>query len=568
MRLLERESWKHLDKDRLICPICHQSGVKWTNKGPSGSPSATGTRRFSIRCDGSLTGTPCGHSGRLVNILLQQQDSDYLDIGQQIASAHQQLEVLTRSEAAALRQPKTRTSNTPKRTIAPLSSNTIPSILSHFSPSPATTIPTSHNPTDHPSNPDSLYTDPSTLPSTLHQHSNLPSSLTSDTQSLTSQPSPLQNRFSEFSYNRSRDRLTTPSTLDTLQTMSSSSKKTVTSSSLSTSTPSSHIDQSHLLEQVSRMSNHAKEAEIRRLTDPSPIPAAAPIKPSIPAEPINAEIDMEEEDGEVFESIPATKLAAFKADLTKTVLEETPPQNTPPVWCFEAPTQEVQSWDHQLYMRGFAEPGPLRYTIIRNALLTLGISSGILDMSFIGKSVVHLLCDSSKAAFIQSRLTDKGVFLPAFNPLEVPELVVRTTNLKKNERWKGAAIIKAACLDGIDDDMAHEIRAQAQIFADERAQRDASRVFDGPTSTTAQHRPVAVPRSILKKRAADDTPTAAPTSSNRFQTLENEDDDQKPGYPPLTASLSAAFSLTVRPHHDLDTSMEPPQAGRANGEFS
>ncbi|KAI8832876.1 hypothetical protein BC829DRAFT_422698 [Chytridium lagenaria] len=178
---------------------------------------------------------------------------------------------------------------------------------------------------------------------------------------------------------------------------------------------------------------------------------------------------MVEEEGEVFESISATKLAAFKADLTKNVVKEllvamkeaginkpSPPPhgsrrtapkifsenfdvNTPrpppgPL-SFAAAARQIARGDAtpehaarmvfrstyprsnisgitNLYMRGYAEPGPFRYTIIRNALLTLGIDSGVLDMSFIGKSVVHLLCDSSKATFIQSRLTNKGCVPP------------------------------------------------------------------------------------------------------------------------------------------------------------
>ncbi|KAI8828129.1 hypothetical protein BC829DRAFT_424250 [Chytridium lagenaria] len=233
---------------------------------------------------------------------------------------------------------------------------------------------------------------------------------------------------------------------------------------------------------------------------------------------------MDTEDGEVLEALSTTKLAAFKADLTKTVVSEilgamkdagltnlstrhsTPRRPSPKVFSehfdttahrqpagpmsFAAAARQIARGDAtpehaarmvfrstyprstipgitNLYMRGYAEPGPLRYTIIRNALLTLGISTGVLDMSFIGKSVVHLLCDSSKAEFIQGRLTDKGVFLPAFDPLEVPDLVVSSSKSKEERARegrqncikrlgglfaRGGTQIKSACLEGVDEE--------------------------------------------------------------------------------------------------------------------
>ncbi|KAI8847299.1 hypothetical protein BC829DRAFT_418450 [Chytridium lagenaria] len=262
---------------------------------------------------------------------------------------------------------------------------------------------------------------------------------------------------------------------------------------------------------------------------------------------------MDTEDGEVLEALSTTKLAAFKADLTKTVVAElltamkdaglsnhspaiqnprrpphkifsehfdvNAPRRTVGPMSFAAAARQIARGDAtpehaarmvfrstypkstvpgitNIYMRGYAEPGPLRYTIIRNALLAIGITSGVLDMSFIGKSVVHLLCDSSKAEFIQERLTAKGVFLPGFDPLEVPDLVVSSSK-SKEERVKegrhncikrlgglyarGGHQVKLACLAGVDAGLADEIRAQAKVFADERAQRDAARVFGIPT---------------------------------------------------------------------------------------
>ncbi|KAI8829577.1 hypothetical protein BC829DRAFT_423890 [Chytridium lagenaria] len=563
---LEKESWKHLDKERLTCPICGQSGVKWTNKGPSGSPSATGTRRFSIRCDGSPSGSPCGHSGRLVTILLKQQDSDYLDIGNQIAAAHQQLEVLSRSDAATLRQPKPRpiTPSTPHRPTSLLT--TSPSILSHFSPSSQILTQSPQHPTS--STPPAITTSTPTHPTpsnTLHPQPNLQLTSPTITPSHTAHLIPLQDRLAEFSYRRSRDPLTTSTSKDTENTMSSSKK---TLSTNTAATPAQPTDQAALLDQIYRMNLRLdsllteikglrednsqlqkrlddKDAEINRLTrNPSLLLAPTPKVPP-PAVPTAPTPDMETEEGEVEEAIPATKLAAFKADLTKTVVAElltamkeaglvtpstaftnqrrTPPKifsenfdlnapRTPGPMSFAAAVRQIARGDAtpdhaarmvfrstyprssipgivNVYMRGYAEPGPLRYTIIRNALLTLGITSGVLDMSFIGKSVVHLLCDASKASFIQERLTDKGVYLPNFDPLEVPELVVSSTK-SKEERMKegrlncikrlgglyarGGQQIKLACLDGVDNDMADAIRTQAKIFAEEQSSAQAT----------------------------------------------------------------------------------------------
>ncbi|KAI8847300.1 hypothetical protein BC829DRAFT_418451 [Chytridium lagenaria] len=158
---------------------------------------------------------------------------------------------------------------------------------------------------------------------------------------------------------------------------------------------------------------------------------------------------MEREDGEVIEDLSATKLAAFKADLTKTVVAELlvamkkkdsstniqayarrpPPPTFLVNFDVNAPRQPLV---HQLrravrqIARGNATPDhaarvvfrstyprsevpgvtslhagirpkrPKRYLMVRNALLSIGIDSGVMEMSFIGQSVVHLMCDSVK----------------------------------------------------------------------------------------------------------------------------------------------------------------------------
>ncbi|KAI8838656.1 hypothetical protein BC829DRAFT_421174 [Chytridium lagenaria] len=305
----------------------------------------------------------------------------------------------------------------------------------------------------------------------------------------------------------------------------------------------------------------AKDEEINRLTRQ---PAQSPLN-SLAHHPLTAAIDntadgMDTEEGEVLESLSSTKLAAFKQDLTKTVVAEilvamkeagmtSPPLSSygirrPPPKTFSENFDVNQPRQHSgpmsfatavrqiakgnatpdhaarvvfrstyprsnvegitnIYMKGYVQPGPKRFVTVRNALFTLGITSGILEMSFIGKSVVHLLCDSSKAAHIQECLTKKGVFLPGFNPLEVPELVVSSgKSLEEREKegrvncirrlgglyCRGGQQIKKACLEGFDDDLASEVRTFAKQLEMDRAQQDAERVFSStPTTSLDDH---------------------------------------------------------------------------------
>ncbi|KAI8828640.1 hypothetical protein BC829DRAFT_424159 [Chytridium lagenaria] len=292
-----------------------------------------------------------------------------------------------------------------------------------------------------------------------------------------------------------------------------------------------------------------KDAEIHRLNRQAlkPTTASAPEKIPSTADPED-ENTMETEDGEVLEELSATKLAAFKADLTKTVVAElivamkeeglarpssstyaqrpppptfsvnfdvNAPRQTPGPLSFAAAARQIargnatpitrrQSriqehlpsqhgpWSHQPLYAWLRSEGTKRYLMVRNALMAIGIDSGIMEMSFIGQSVVHLMCDSSKAAFIEKKLTDKGVFLPAFDPLEVPKLNVASSK-SHEEREKegrlnctkrlgalysrGGQQIKQACLEGLNDTLAEEIRIQARLYAEERQRRDAELIF-------------------------------------------------------------------------------------------
>ncbi|KAJ3209741.1 hypothetical protein HDU67_005960 [Dinochytrium kinnereticum] len=92
------------------------------------------------------------------------------------------------------------------------------------------------------------------------------------------------------------------------------------------------------------------------------------------------------------------------------------------VFCSTFARSTVEKIDN-VYFRGSAGGLRLksqRYVVIREALRSIAISSGILDMSFIGGSVVHLLVDAAHTTTITAALRKKGVLLPDFNPLAVP----------------------------------------------------------------------------------------------------------------------------------------------------
>ncbi|KAI8851124.1 hypothetical protein BC829DRAFT_415617 [Chytridium lagenaria] len=329
-----------------------------------------------------------------------------------------------------------------------------------------------------------------------------------------------------------------------------------------------------------------KDAEIHRLNRQAlkPTTASAPEKIPSTADPED-ENTMETEDGEVLEELSATKLAAFKADLTKTVVAElivamkeeglarpssstyaqrpppptfsvnfdvNAPRQTPGPLSFAAAARQIARGnatpDHaarvvfrstyprstvpgvtNLYMRGYVQRGPKRYLMVRNALMAIGIDSGIMEMSFIGQSVVHLMCDSSKAAFIEKKLTDKGVFLPAFDPLEqIHEEREKEGRLNCTKRLgalysRGGQQIKQACLEGLNDTLAEEIRIQARLYAEERQRRDAELIFRQAESSFEKERPFAYPRKIARRRVEGPHPSN-PANSNSFEQLSDDDD--------------------------------------------
>ncbi|KAI8829324.1 hypothetical protein BC829DRAFT_423984 [Chytridium lagenaria] len=61
-----------------------------------------------------------------------------------------------------------------------------------------------------------------------------------------------------------------------------------------------------------------------------------------------------------------------------------------------------------------------RFVVVREALRTIGITSGVIDMSFVGSSVIHLLVDSAATDTITTCLRRHGFLLTDFDPLVVP----------------------------------------------------------------------------------------------------------------------------------------------------
>ncbi|KAI8828432.1 hypothetical protein BC829DRAFT_424204 [Chytridium lagenaria] len=134
-------------------------------------------------------------------------------------------------------------------------------------------------------------------------------------------------------------------------------------------------------------------------------------------------------------------------------------------------------------MKGSVSSGvmwPQRFVIILEALLILRIKDGIIDMSFIGKSVIHLFCDDAHVTDIKKRLQDAGHLLVDFDPLEIPDLVIASTESKtERERegrenvikrlgamyHRGGLQFKQAWLHGVPEDLATAICHHAATYA-------------------------------------------------------------------------------------------------------
>jgi hypothetical protein len=61
-----------------------------------------------------------------------------------------------------------------------------------------------------------------------------------------------------------------------------------------------------------------------------------------------------------------------------------------------------------------------RYKLVRTALTSKGVTTGVFDMSFIGKCIVHLLVDSAEHDSIVTKLGD-DIVIKNFDPLELPD---------------------------------------------------------------------------------------------------------------------------------------------------
>ncbi|KAI8830710.1 hypothetical protein BC829DRAFT_449600 [Chytridium lagenaria] len=489
---LEKETWKNLDKTRLICPTCHQKGVHWTNKGPTGSYSATGTRRLSIRCDGTPS-RPCGHSGRLTTILNKQKDSDFLDIGQQLASAHQQLSTLSRSESSSLRQPKQPPNPSPqppttldrsqasKRKLAdsppstsisrskarkdlnPSSSDTQQTRpISSFFPSPLLIQLFSFTPPSDNPNFSFLFTGspPAPHPSTPPP----PSPILDHWEDMVHPPSSTARTEEELraiiaDYDQQLKKMT--STLDKAHSMIAE-RNSLLAPLPSAATSSTDADTTSMMrialeERDARIAH--LEAALAAATSTPPTHATLDSSSSPPSsfdpqsfrKSLLQDVMLALREAGILEKGSSTLSSRPVNDFSSR--RTFPPLPTPPLpqilhqpaatlkppdlslvmmprlkmphVLFSAiPTQLVKlSASRTFTFKGSCPKGTIkrqRFVIVREALRTLGISSGVIDMSFVGSSVIHILVDPAELPTITATLRRHGLLLENFDPLAVP----------------------------------------------------------------------------------------------------------------------------------------------------
>jgi hypothetical protein len=98
-----------------------------------------------------------------------------------------------------------------------------------------------------------------------------------------------------------------------------------------------------------------------------------------------------------------------------------------------------------LYIRCYLpqqKAGGKRYELVRGALRSLGITQGVFDMSFIGKSITHLLVDAAFASDISAKL-GPDILLSDFDPLAQP---AHTTDSHNTQRSREAFVDRIAIL--------------------------------------------------------------------------------------------------------------------------
>ncbi|KAI8848143.1 hypothetical protein BC829DRAFT_444079 [Chytridium lagenaria] len=415
--LLERETLKNLDKHRLICPTCHQSGCHWSNKGNTGATSAAGPVAY-------LFG----------------------------ATAPSHLPVVIPYASSPF------CSNKPTRTfwISAINSRTlIPALQLHlvknklFSVNPDQPKQALHSAQQSP---------PSTLPSRTQRVSTPePSSPTLLSQLSPPAPPPYLNANTQLlpHYPSPRDVYQQADIQVASPTHRLVSRPCHTASADHSVLASMSAQMSELLQEVRllREANERlqatlaiKDLEIRRLTSKAEAPKPILTASTTPTPPptTNKATNMRLRRMEGRESSEDKQMAVLQANITKSVVSEvmaaldakdsfassSHPNDYPPHTCwdmsFAAATRQIA--------RGNATPehaarivfrstfprssitGPLRYVLSVTPLLTIGIETGVLEISFVGQSVVHLFCDDSKVEDIRTRLAAKGVFLPDFNP--------------------------------------------------------------------------------------------------------------------------------------------------------
>ncbi|KAI8833190.1 hypothetical protein BC829DRAFT_422611 [Chytridium lagenaria] len=411
-QFLEKQSWANLDKSRLVCFNCSQKGTQWTNKGISGAATGTGTRRLSLRCDGKSGGKPCGKYTRFIGLLEKQTDSDYLDIGSQIESAHQILSLANRTDLASLRHSTLRhnikMASRKKPALDTPSRLTSPSLNAH---------------------PDEITQLQQTLEEIREEANQREAQAKINAERLDKQNADLHKALQRMTEQveilnarlEAKDK-----ELDLLRT------KIATASPAPKDPPASRPtrrepDTTSEMEEVElgevpepRRLVHdviatLKESGLLQVPQSPPVSAQRGPQPRIFSE--NFDISSTSSFVDTPRSYAAAARNIFRnsasaLDAARIVFRSSFPRST------------ITRLEN-VYLKASVPSGtlwPKRFLIMREALKTLGIKEGIVDMSFVGGSVVHLLVSNEKVDEVEEALRKAGRLLVDFDPLGVPDL--------------------------------------------------------------------------------------------------------------------------------------------------
>ncbi|KAI8847298.1 hypothetical protein BC829DRAFT_444628 [Chytridium lagenaria] len=177
-----------------------------------------------------------------------------------------------------------------------------------------------------------------------------------------------------------------------------------------------------------------------------------------------------------------------------------------------------------VYFKASVPSGPLwpkRFLIIREALKTLGIGDGIIDMSFVGGSVVHLLVSSDKVDEVEEALRKAGRLLLDFDPLGIPDI--------PSNQGRSSSELKRSAHDNCVKRLGNLYSRGGQHTKDAVTRDLPPSVVFGPSAPTTKTseaatmdgRMAAEPKTILKRPASPAQDPRLPLK-NRFTALDDD----------------------------------------------